>query len=214
MGEEAGKGWGKAQPEKASDLGQGKSEATDLSGKGRIDHLGAQVDDKSTDQGGVDTQLELNGLGAGNGLHFLIELGLLLLAQGCGRGDFGQCDLAKLAVELEKALEHGIENGDPLAVGQQLEQVLDRRRHLTVKQCRQSSLLGFWFQYGRCHRFTQLGTAVPQDQKLTRLGGDGVGLLAGFSHLKQRFGVRGGKGIEEWHQEFPRLAMDVSSRRT
>jgi len=106
MGEEAKKGKRKTQPAKGSDPGQGQTEATDLSGQGGIDHLGAQVDDEPTDQGGVNGQVELNGLGASNGLHLLIELGLLLLAQGSGRGDLGQGDLAQLAVELEKALKH------------------------------------------------------------------------------------------------------------
>ena len=140
---EAKKGKRKGQPAKGSDLGQGETEATDLSGQRRIDDLGAQVDDEPTDQGGVNGQDELNGLGASNGLHLLIELGLLLLAQGSGRGDLGQGDLTQLAVQLEKALKHSIENRNALAISQQLEQVLNRWGHLSVEQGGESSLFCF-----------------------------------------------------------------------
>jgi hypothetical protein len=57
--------------------------------------------------------------------------------------------------------------------------------------------------------FTYWDSAADCLGLLDHLGGFPLGV----ADLQERFGVGGGNGVEEWHQAFPRLAMEESSRR-
>ena len=94
-----------------------------MTGEAGVDHLGTNGHNEAADQGRIDLVLDLQLVGANNGLDLEGNLGLLRLVQGRRRGHLGQGDLALLAVQLQQTLQHRVQETNPLTIGQQLEQV-------------------------------------------------------------------------------------------
>jgi hypothetical protein len=156
----------------------------------------------------IDRDVDLHPVGASHAAGLLGDQGLLGLAQGSGGADRGQGDAVLLAVELQQPAQHGIEDADPLAVGEKPQKIEERGGDLGTEDLDQSGLLGLHLQNGGGHRVPQRLGLLPQGEDGAGLVDHRVDLAVGLADAQEGVGVGGGDGVEQRHQAFPSDWMD------